>query len=78
MVIDPAVDNAVRPSISHEQLDVVLNAAPKEALILALRALFTAQAWKQSEETLREALLEISHDPESSHEEVYNAVVGGA
>lgn len=68
----------VPEAVTHEQLQAALDAASKEKLVLALRALLTAQAWKQTPEVLRNALIEAAHDEESSHEEVYNAVVNGA
>lgn len=64
--------------VTHEQLQAALAAASKEQLVLALRAIVTAQAWKTEEPILREALRDTAHSGFASHEEVYNAVVNGA
>jgi hypothetical protein len=68
--------SAPLPTVTHEQLDTSLKQASKEKLVLAIRAVVTDEAWKQSEDALREALNDLAH--ETSHEYVYNALVNGA
>lgn len=65
--------------LGHDDAVKLIEAAPKEKLILALRAVFTARLWEATEEELRAALHSMMHEEApTTPEEIINALTEGA
>ena len=72
------MENAQSGEYTHDNALAAIQRAPKEKLIIAIRAIVTTQLWKLSEEELRGGLHAALHNGEATPTEVYNALENGA